>query len=707
MSYLLGMSFDLAASPSIALKSPPRRIYNHRQPFGWGIAWYPEGDQASVVIKDPTAIKNSAMTELLKDWKRFRASVFLCHIQGAAKRRTQQDTHPFSRSYARRTWLIAHTGDLEHDFAARLPMSDGSPFEPIGRTDSEYIFCWLLSRIADAGARSLKEVGWPRLHGWLREINAHGTANVMITDGVDLVVYRDHNDFGSLYWTRRRPPHQHQRFENEALTLNLDDPMNMNQTLCLFSTTPLSDDTRWLPVEAGGLMVARRGALQWCSYETPRALIDLIQTGDRADKPVTDEEPLSMSQEPPTPATPPKDLPPPPSPDADTKAPTAASTAASAPQPLTLRDVGAQPVGAQSRAASPNATGAASATPMVIAERTPETLDDAQPAEPPDDDVTDTAPHDGAGREGGDMAERHRVRPVKRPKARYLRVVHETTYRYANPIDLSTHVLRLRPVHDHHQQVLDYRLEISPKGVWHSYDDVFGNHATRLDFEEPYKVMSLRSESVLRMTVPTRLAHSFTNHHDSIPLVWMPWHRDMMHPYLLPMELPVSQLRALSDYAMSFVERQDHDLIETLLDINETIYRDYDYVPGSTNVATTPFEVFVNRRGVCQDFANLFICLARLLNIPARYRVGYIYTGANYDNTIQSEASHAWAELYLPLTGWRGFDPTNGCLAGQDHIRVACGRNYRDATPTSGTIYRGGGGERLSVEVRVEEIDAP
>jgi transglutaminase-like putative cysteine protease len=83
--------------------------------------------------------------------------------------------------------------------------------------------------------------------------------------------------------------------------------------------------------------------------------------------------------------------------------------------------------------------------------------------------------------------------------------------------------------------------------------------------------------------------------------------------------------------------------------------------------------------------------------------MGYIYTGVNYQNTIQSEASHAWAEVYLPYVGWRGFDPTNGCMAGQDHIRVACGRNYLDATPTSGTIFKGGGKETLTVSVKIED----
>jgi len=178
----------------------------------------------------------------------------------------------------------------------------------------------------------------------------------------------------------------------------------------------------------------------------------------------------------------------------------------------------------------------------------------------------------------------------------------------------------------------------------------------------------------------------------------------MMMPYLLPQELPEPQLYELTDYAMSFVERNDYHPIRTVNDINLSIYRDYKYVPGSTSLNTTPFEVYSTREGVCQDFANLFICLTRLLSIPARYRMGYIYTGANYENKIQSDASHAWAEVYLPYIGWRGFDPTNGCAVSQDHIRVACGRNYIDATPTSGTIYKGGGDETLSVEVQMKEI---
>jgi transglutaminase-like putative cysteine protease len=144
--------------------------------------------------------------------------------------------------------------------------------------------------------------------------------------------------------------------------------------------------------------------------------------------------------------------------------------------------------------------------------------------------------------------------------------------------------------------------------------------------------------------------------------------------------------------------------METLFDINETLYRDYQYVPGSTWLDTTPYEVFTSKRGVCQDFANLFICLARLLGIPARYVCGYVYTGNCGKARARSDASHAWVQLYLPDIGWKGFDPTNGVLPRTDHVRVAYGRYYRDTAPTSGTLFTQAF-ETMGIDVEVQEVE--
>jgi len=292
------------------------------------------------------------------------------------------------------------------------------------------------------------------------------------------------------------------------------------------------------------------------------------------------------------------------------------------------------------------------------------------------------------------------------PAPHLLQVVHETTYSYGLPVERSTHRLLLRPVEDRRQQLVDFSLDIAPLTSSAEYEDVFGNAAVALDIGAPYQELRIVSRATVRIRGARSLEQRAAHRRHAIPLVWMPWQRQMLSAYLLPPELPESHLEELSEFAMSFVERNDYDLVGTLLDLNETIYQDFEYVTGSTTIATTPFEVYESRRGVCQDFANLMICLARLLHIPARYRMGYIFTGADYENKIQSEASHAWVELYLPQVGWHGLDPTNGIQVGLNHVRVACGRSYRDATPTSGTIYRGGGTETLTISVRVERSPA-
>lgn len=95
--------------------------------------------------------------------------------------------------------------------------------------------------------------------------------------------------------------------------------------------------------------------------------------------------------------------------------------------------------------------------------------------------------------------------------------------------------------------------------------------------------------------------------------------------------------------------------------------------------------------------------MARLLGIPSRYVCGYIYRGNNGAGRNQSDASHAWVQLYIPNAGWKGFDPTNGVLASTNHIRVADGRHYRDATPTAGTLYSSAQ-EAMTEDVQVTEL---
>ncbi|KPK51327.1 MAG: hypothetical protein AMJ63_12790 [Myxococcales bacterium SG8_38_1] len=595
-SDLLAICYDSPASPTIRFKKGNR-------PDGWGFGWYPRDGVGASVLKDPHVEYDMAVASAVQRWDRFRSSIFVCHC-GTHRGRSFTDTQPFVRSHAGRDWIFAHNGELGRNLDVTLPLDERLGFEPVGQTDTEHAFCWLMGQVRAAGARSLADLSWHAIREWLQKLNELGTLNVVWSDGRHLVAYHDRTGFNALHLLRRLPPPISTKLESDLLDLDVSNSVDENRTFTLVSTRPLSGEA-WSQFAPGEMRVMSHG--------------QLLDTGETI---------------------------PPPAPSLDDRSGTSWSQV--------------QHEAPRASVVQPTTPPSAVSGPLVPA------LDS------------------GHGRSGT------------------YEITHETVYRYETPVETSSHTVRLQPVRDLTQDVLEYKLEISPPGKAFSYEDVFGNHVLSFQISQPYTELWVRAYSKVK-TYHVETHSSLRTTH--IPLVWMPWQRQMMNPFLLPPELPETELRELSGFAMSFAARRGYDLLETLIDLNETLHKDFKYIPGSTSFETSPFDVFQERRGVCQDFANLFICLARLLGVPARYRVGYIYTGATYHNQIQSEASHAWAEVYLPSVGWRGFDPTNGCLVDLDHIRVASGRNYRDATPTAGTLYAGGHGERLEVSVRVKRIE--
>ncbi len=604
MSELVALCLDANASPSVQFSAANEasRTSGAGGIYGWGVGWYPSSERGAAVVKDPTSSGATTVSNALGDWNRFRSTIFVAHLRGHRRPRNQEDVQPFVRSYGGRQWIFAHDGDLAADYAARLPLGDDPAFDPLGTTDSEHAFCWLLSRLHAERARTLADVAPDQLRAWLRTLNAGGQLNLLLTDGEQVAAYHDAEGKGLLHWNRRLPPHASAELRSDSVRIGLESPEDPNRTALLFSSVPLTEEP-WQVFAPAGLILARRGSVTWAS------------------------------------------------------------------SPSVTKGSGGR--GALSPAPAPGQVEAgqqlAAAEPLAVA--------------------SGPAPGPGAG-------------------GKTLSIVHRTHYAYDEPVERSSHRLLLRPVEDREQQVLEYALALEPLASLDEYEDVFGNQAAIVEIERPFSELELVSRTVVRVGPVPSLEQRTAQRRHAIPLTWMPWQRQMLSAYLLPPELPETQLRELSEFGMSFVERNDYDLVGTLLDLNETLYRDFEYVSGSTTNDTTAFQVYESRRGVCQDFANLMICLARLLNVPARYRMGYIFTGADYANKVQSEASHAWVELYIPWVGWHGFDPTNGIQVGSDHVRVACGRTYRDATPTSGTIYRGGGLETLTVAVKVEEAPA-
>lgn len=575
MPNLLAMSFEGELAPSVDLRCLAE---GRKLPDGWGIGYYPGGEPSASVLKEPAPTEGSTRSEIVRAWEHLASSVFLLHIRKATwGSLSDANTQPFSRAFGGRDWLIGHSGSLRR----KIDAPTGPSFLPVGSTDTELIFCHLLARFAAEGASSIGAIAPETLHGWLIELNVHGSLTMVLTDGHDVCVYADARDEGNVFLSFVTPPYETLVFHDADVALDLTKRGAKSRKGVLVCSEPLEREgecAAWEKVAPGTLVVIRQGALR---AEVKSA----IATGE-----------------------PPK------------------------------------------------------RAPWVV------------------------------------------PRP-KRAEVKRLDVRHRTTYSYTKPVEKSAHLLRLQPMHDRLQSVLMHEVTISVEGQERFYEDVFGNQVRRLLLETPFTTLAIDARTRVELLDTDPLSFRPLHASTRIPVVWMPWQRHMLAPYLLPPELPDTQLHEITEYAMSFVERNDYDLLDTLLDINWTIYKEYKYEQGVTTLSTTPFDVYATRKGVCQDFANLFICLARLLGVPARYVCGYLYTGPKHENRAQSEATHAWVQLYLPEVGWKGFDPTNGVLTQTDHVRVAVGRSYVDATPTGGTIYVGGGGETLSIDVKCELVE--
>jgi transglutaminase-like putative cysteine protease len=123
------------------------------------------------------------------------------------------------------------------------------------------------------------------------------------------------------------------------------------------------------------------------------------------------------------------------------------------------------------------------------------------------------------------------------------------------------------------------------------------------------------------------------------------------------------------------------------------------YMPGSTHAHTTAAEALEQGQGVCQDHAHALIALAQAAGMPARYVSGYLLADSE---GAPHEASHAWAEVFIPGLGWVGFDPANDCCPDARYIRLGSGRDAREAAPIRG-VSRGAGVEAMEVSVVVAQ----
>ena len=280
-----------------------------------------------------------------------------------------------------------------------------------------------------------------------------------------------------------------------------------------------------------------------------------------------------------------------------------------------------------------------------------------------------------------------------------LRICHTTRFEYQMPAYESHNEARLKPLESAGQRCVEFELEIAPVTSTFEYDDYYGNRVHTFSIHSPHPALVVAARSLverLPTARPEALPMAFSDflledharyqaEYDFLsPSRHVPFSDPMRKFFWLTKPDPAEDVAAYANRVVAFIRDQ------------------FVYEPGMTEVQSTADEILSVGGGVCQDFAHVTIGVLRLAGIPSRYVSGYLAPDSNRaTENIGTQASHAWLEAQLPGLGWTGFDPTNGCVVDERHIRVAVGRDYADVSPLHGVYRSHGGKEVMSVELQI------
>ncbi len=280
-----------------------------------------------------------------------------------------------------------------------------------------------------------------------------------------------------------------------------------------------------------------------------------------------------------------------------------------------------------------------------------------------------------------------------------ITTLHETRYEYENPVHAAFNEVRLHPCSDDHQTCHDFSLSVDPDAPMTTGIDYFGNSLHSFNILKPHRNLVVTARSTVEV--------------DRQPFKMQPplsdWDVKRARVDFLHFDGPIEDIpqvhelardagldaRGLSQEQVMGTMRQAQTIFTDWFGgtqkLNGLIRERFQYAPMETDIDTRISHVFETRRGVCQDFAHIFIAACRAAGLPSRYVSGYLVTNKSR-SAEGGVATHAWAETLLPGGNWVGFDPTNNLLANNYYIKIAVGRDYRDVTPTRG-LYRGMAGQ--------------
>lgn len=278
-------------------------------------------------------------------------------------------------------------------------------------------------------------------------------------------------------------------------------------------------------------------------------------------------------------------------------------------------------------------------------------------------------------------------------------IAHTTTYHYSAPVVLQSHILRLCPRSDSWQRLDDFQVKITPTPLQLSdYSDLDGNRLLKVWFEpQPCD----RLEIITTSQVTTHQANPFLYLAESYALQF-------------PIDYPVSLATQLQAYlqpqrsidpvamelAQDILVETDDNVSRFLMRLNQRINEQCQYAVRETGRPLPPGITWRSRKGTCRDFTMLFMEVCRSVGLAARFVSGY----QEGDLAAGEHYLHAWAEVYLPGAGWRGYDPTLGIVVSDRHIAIASSLDPLYAAPVSGGFRPVQVTSSMHYQLRLQEL---
>lgn len=283
-----------------------------------------------------------------------------------------------------------------------------------------------------------------------------------------------------------------------------------------------------------------------------------------------------------------------------------------------------------------------------------------------------------------------------------VRILHHTEYRYSAPVTFSPHRIFVRPRESQAVRVESMSLAISPTPVIRWQRDPWDNAVAVAFWElDEAESMDVRVELDVRTTERNPFDFILEDRAMRYPPRYSAVERDVLVPYRT--RLPALEGGPVLPWVSANVELRADSSMDTLLALNQAVGEKLTYERRDEEGVFTPRETLMRGGGSCRDLAWLFITACREMEIAARFVSGYL---CNPEAQGAEGAMHAWAEVFLPGAGWRGFDPTNGVLSNHTAIPVAISHEPLSISPVQGKIYSDTGADaKLAVSLDVEVLE--